>query len=46
MYTSESIDPNKFGAHINNQGAGSRRVCRIVKFSNPIRNTYDNKFFI
>jgi len=30
-------NPNKFGAHINSQGAGPRRGRNIVKFSNPCR---------
>lgn len=38
---SESTEPNKFGAHTNNQAAGSRRGCKIVKFSSPKRNTYN-----
>lgn len=38
---SESTEPSKFGAHTNNQAAGSRRGCKIVKFSSPKRNTYN-----
>ena len=41
MLTSESMEPTKFGAAINNQGAGSRRGCKIVKFSSPKRNTFN-----
>lgn len=37
--TGESIasNPNKFGAHINSQGAGLHRGRNIAKFSNPCR---------